>query len=300
MSRRLPPLNQLRAFEAAARHQSFRDAADELFVTHAAISHQIRALEETLGAQLFHRGPKGVQLTDTARVLAGTLTESLDEMDRAVGAFRSQEMIGTIRISVVPWYGSRFLLPKLDEFHAANPGLQLELDYSYQTVDFANSDFDAAMRHGLGDWPGLSSIRVHHDIVSPVCAPTLVEGRELPLSADQITTFKLGVARGHTVYWEDWLKHAGVTASVKPNYVQYENRALMLELATSAQGVSLSDLMAVQLEIDTGKLVRMHPQTLQLDTGMHLVFPETSQVDPRLQVVADWMKTCLRSDPVAA
>ena len=289
-------MNQLRAFEAAARHQSFRNAADELCVTHAAISHQIRALEERLGAQLFLRGPQGVQLTETARALAGSLTAALDQMDTAVGEFRSHEMIGTIKISVVPWYGSRFLLPRLDDFHAANPGLRLELDYSYQTVDFASSDFDAAMRHGLGDWPGLTAIRVSHDIVTPVCAPSLVEGHSLPLTPEEIGALPLGVARGHEVYWEDWFAQAGEKTRDQHSYVQFENRSLMLELAMSGQGVSLSDLMAVQLEVDSGKLVRMHPLTTRLATGMHLVFPETMQTDPRLDAVADWMKDCLRVD----
>lgn len=297
MTRRLPPLNQLRAFEAAARHQSFRDAADELCVTHAAISHQIRALEEGLGAQLFLRGPQGVKLTDKARLLASALTEALDCMDTAIAGFRSHEMIGTIKISVVPWYGSRFLLPRLDRFHSENPGLRLELDYSYQTVDFETSDFDAAMRHGLGDWSGLTSIRVSHDVVNPVCAPSLVDDKSLPLTPDEIATYPLGVARGHEIYWEQWLESAGASKGHSRKYVCFENRSLMLELAMSGQGVSLSDLMAVQLEVDSGKLVSMHPHETRLETGMHLVFPESTRPDPRLVAVADWMAECLRPDP---
>jgi LysR family glycine cleavage system transcriptional activator len=296
MKRHLPPLNQLRAFEAAARNLSFREAADELNVTHAAVSHQIKALEEILDAQLFHRVTRGVQLTEDARRLSAALTQSLDSMDTAVMEFRGQSMTGRLRISVVPKYGQRFLMPKLDAFHTANPGLELEFDYSYDTVDFAKSDFQAALRHGLGEWPGTASIRVNHDRVRPVCAPSLLEGMELPLSADQIATMKLGVARGHEEYWELWLARAGSRQTDGLDFVRFENRTLMLELALSGQGVSLSDNLAVQLELASGQLVELHPMAVELKTGMHLVYPETTRPDPRLGVVADWMRGCLLSD----
>ena len=150
MSRRLPPLNQLRAFEAAARHLSFKTAADELSVTQAAVSHQIRSFEEALGTQLFQRTARGVTLTDAAEALSKRLTQSFDGMEQALRRFESSGMAGTLRISVVHWYGNRVFLPALADFRAAYPELDLELSFSYEIVDLRGSELHAAVRHGLG------------------------------------------------------------------------------------------------------------------------------------------------------
>ncbi len=289
MTRRLPPLNQLRAFEAGARHLSFRDAADELNVTHSAVSHQVRALEDFLGSQLFQRAPRGVQLTDKARELAADLTASLDRMDSAVNRLKASGMTGTLRISVVPWYGNRLLVPNLSGFRAANPDLDLDLDFSYELADFQKSDFHAGLRHGSGNWAGLSSYKLHHDHVSPVCAPALVAGKELPLSPDEISRMDLSVAHGQEEGWYSWFAKAGIE-NCELRFTRFENRALATEFALAGNGVTLPNLPMVRNELRSGQLVRLHPQAVTLESGVHLVFPETQYPDPRLQLVADWIK----------
>ncbi len=289
MTRRLPPLNQLRAFEAAARHLSFRDAANELNVTHSAVSHQVRALEDFLGAQLFQRITRGVQLTDKARELAADLTKSLDLMDAAVNRLKASGMTGTLRVSVVPWYGNRLLVPNLADFRATNPGLELDLEFSYELVDFQSSDFHAALRHGSGNWPGLSSYQLHNDHVSPVCAPALVAGEGLPLSPEQISRMDLAVGRGQEDGWYAWFSAAGIE-NRELRFTLFENRALATEFALAGNGVTLPNLPMVQSELHSGQLVRLHPQTVTLESGVHLVFPETQYPDPRVQVVADWIR----------
>jgi LysR family glycine cleavage system transcriptional activator len=290
MSRRLSPLNQLRTFEAAARLLSFKKAAEELNVTHAAVSHQIRALEDFLGSQLFQRVTRGVRLTDKARELSDDLNEALDRMDLAVRRFQADEMKGTLKVSVVPWYGNRLILPKLPEFHTAYPDLKVELIFSYELIDFDNSDCHAAVRHGLGNWPGLSQRRVHNDQVSPVCAPELVAGRSLPLSPKEISQMDLAVARGQEDSWRLWLQKAGGTADDSPNFILFDYRALATEFALAGHGVCLPDLQNMQLELRSGRLVRMHPLVITLESGLHLVFPETPHPDPRLTAFAEWLK----------
>ena len=289
MSRRLPPLNQLRAFEAAARHLSFKDAASELNVTHTAVSHQIRGLEDFLGTQLFQRITRGVRLTDEARALAEDLRQAFDLMDGAVRRFEAGELTGSLRISVVPWYGNRLILPRLAEFHAAYPGLVVDLGFSYELVDFSYSDFNAALRHGLGDWPNLGGYKVHGDRVTPLCAPGLIEGRDLPLDPKEIARMDIAVGRGQEESWYAWLKQAGVDQRLEPNFVAFDNRALATEFALGGNGVCLPDLAAMELELTSGQLVRLHPAAVELESGLHLVFPETPYPDPRIAVFAEWL-----------
>lgn len=292
MSRRLPPLNQLRAFEAAARHLSFKAAAEELNVTHAAVSHQIKALEESLGTQVFQRVTRGVRLSAEAQRLSTELSQAFDQMDQAIQQFKAKEMTGTLKVSVVPWYGNRLILPRLAEFRADYPGLTVDLGYSYELVDFSYSDFQAALRHGKGNWPNLSEVKVHSDTVSPIAAPALVEGLDLPLSSERISQMTLAVARGQEDAWRYWLEQAGV-ADATPTLVKFDNRALTTEFAIAGNGVALSDLRAIDLELQTATLVRLHPLAVTLDSGLHLVFPETPYPDPRLLAFAEWLKVIL-------
>jgi LysR family glycine cleavage system transcriptional activator len=289
VTRRLPPLNQLRAFEAAARHISFKDAADELNVTHAAVSQQIRALEDLLGSQLFQRIPRGVRLTDAARELSADLTTALDRMDAAVSRFTANGMQGTIRISVVPLYANRFLVPSLPKFSATNPGLNVDLEFSYELVDLANSDCHAALRHGFGDWPNLTDYRLHSDILTPVCAPELIAGQEFPVSAEQISRMNLAVARGYEKHWHEWFHEAGVADNFEPNFVIFDSRVLAVEFATAGNGVVLSDVHILKNELQSGQLVRLHPLVKTFESGIFLVFPETPYPDPRLLLIAEWI-----------
>lgn len=292
MTRRLPPLSQLRAFEAASRHLSFKDAADELGVTQSAVSHQIRTLEDSLGAQLFQRLPQGVRLTDRAVALAAELTGTLDRMEAALNRFEGSAMTGTLRLSVAPWYGNRILLPNIEAFRAANPGLELELEFSYALIDFRGSEFDAAVRHGSGNWPGLSGYLLQNNRVSPVCAPSLVAGRQLPLSPEAILEMDLVVPRGYEDSWHAWFAAVGI-GNCRPNFIFVEHRGVAGEFARDGNGVSLPNLSMARDELRSGQLVRLHPTAITLDSGIFLVFPETQHPDPRLRVVADWLKAAI-------
>ena len=189
MSRRLPNLNQLRAFEAAARHLSFADAAKELFVTPAAVSHQIKALEEFYGCRLFDRFNREVRLTAAAKELAASLSKTLDEIAEASHQFQATQLGGRLRLSSSPFYANRMILPYLDQFRTLYPYLEVEFDYRYSFADFVEDDIDAGLRYGQGDWGDVHSRLIHYDLVSPVTSPALVRELELPLSPQKIGAF---------------------------------------------------------------------------------------------------------------
>ncbi len=165
MPRRLPNLNQLRAFEATARHLSFKDAAEELFVTQAAISHQIKALEQDIGRQLFLRHGREVSLTEDARRFLADITPALDQIAQATATLKSKGISGTLKLSMPGFYADRFIRPYLAEFKALYPELQLDFSYSLDLVDFNTSDFHAALRVGEGPWKGLTSILIYDKTV---------------------------------------------------------------------------------------------------------------------------------------
>ncbi len=209
MSRGLPPLNQVRAFEATARYLSFKLEAEELSITQVAISHQIRALEKTLGIHLLVRSTLGASLTETAQALAAKLTQSLDAVDNVLRRFNSSEMVSTLRISVIPWYGNREFLPALNSFHSMHPDLTLELSFSYETDELHSSDFHAPVQYGFADWPGLSKQKLHSDRVALTCSPNLVAGIHLPLFIEEIAEMDLAIDRGNEANCNNWFAEAG-------------------------------------------------------------------------------------------
>lgn len=290
MARRLPPLNQLRAFEAAARHLSFKDAADELNVTHAAVSHQIKALEEFLGCKLFHRLTREVRLTEKANSYAAELTGAFDRIaEAASGFFVPVGMEGTMRVSVAPFYGNRWLLPRLHRFHERFPDLRVQPMLEFGLVEFGDNAVDAAIRYGLGNWPGLDQIALHDDEIAPVCAPQLVARQKLPLTAGAISAMPLAATSGQVHDWVNWFGAAGLPDQTVTPAVEYGNRALTLDFAIAGNGVALADIRFAQTDMVAGHLVQIHPLTIKRPQGMYLVYPKSPRPDPRIQAFGDWI-----------
>jgi LysR family glycine cleavage system transcriptional activator len=290
MTRRLPNLKHLRAFEAAARHLSFKQAADELSVTQAAISHQIKALEEHFGVRLFHRMNRQVMLTDAATALADEITQSLDRISTASTRFQARTLTGTIRISVTPFYANRMILPHLDEFLAGFPDLRIDFDLSYQIADFAQSGLDGALRYGLSDRPGAHMQLIHLDRVVPVTSPALVRGTTLPMSPEQIAKLPLAAVEGQERYWRQWFEAAGQKMPKDCAVSHHQQRALALDFALAGNAVALADLPLIRNELANGSLVCLSEASVALDRGIHLAVPEGPFRDPRLVAFGDWLK----------
>lgn len=290
MSRRLPNLNQLRAFEAAARRMSFKDAAEELHVTHAAISHQIKALEADLGQQLFHRLTRRVELTEPARDYAARLTRAFADIRAATEAIGAGRMTGDIRISMAPYFANRVVLPHLSEFYRMYPELRIVPEMSGDVIDLRGSDCDAALRYGDGDWPGMTRIRLYEDRLSAVAAPSLVMGLDLPLSPRAIAEMVLGEDGQMPGKWPEYFAACGLEDPGPLSIVSYPDRARVNDVAISGAGVALVDRHLFRPDMEAGRLVQLRNTEIPSAKSMYVVFPETDYPDPRVLAFADWLK----------
>lgn len=289
MSRRLPSLNQLRAFEAAARHQSIKDGADELCVTPAAVGHQIRALESFLEVPLFHRGVRQITLTEQGRQLAEDVGDALDRIEVAVAPALNNSLSGTLKISVAPFFGNRWLLPRLEQFSAQHPEIDIQPVFSFDYVDLAKDGFDAAVRYGDGTWDGTTAELVFRDTLRPVCAPQLVEGRALPLTADDILSLPLASAKNWPDDWIAWANATGSALAQDLTPHQYESRAFMFDSALSGQAVILADPRMTGVDESAGRLVCLSEISVERSQGIHIV-TAASAMGRKVRAFADWMK----------
>ncbi len=289
MPRRLPSLNQLRAFEAAARHESIKDGAEELCVTPTAVGHQIKALELSLKTQLFHRKTRKIILTEKGRELACGIGRALDILQAAVETAGTPKLSGTLKITVAPFFGNRWLVPRLPAFHAMYPDITIKPFLSFDYVDLDKSGFDAAVRYGDGDWDGLSSTLICRDAIRPVCAPQLVKGLQLPMAANEILGLPLASAQNWQDDWVAWAEAAG--ADIKDELVttDYESRAFMFDAALSGQAVILADRRLTSMDEQAGRLVHLNPLAVERPQGIY-VATQTRHADPRLDLFVQWLK----------
>ena len=290
MRRKLPPLKALQAFEAAARRESFKDAADELNVTHSAVSHQIKSLEDRLGLQLFRRKGRGVSVTDAGRAFAKELGQAFDRMEAAAAALDDNPMSGTLRVSIAPFYGNRLVLPRLSRFHQMYPDIRVEPNMSSTVLDYRKTDLDCGLRYGRGTWPGLVAVPLHFDELVPVAAPTVVEGQQLPLSPSEIAAMTLGFIDKDEEDWTNWLTLAGHKGGITGTILSYGNRARVIDLAFSGHGVALADVKLTAPDVEAGHLVRLSNHRVASRRGMWLVYPETEFPDPRVIAFGEWFK----------
>lgn len=234
MARRLPHLNALRAFEAAGRHGSFTRAAAELHVTHAAISHQVRALEEHLGVSLFRRTTRAVKLTDAGQTLLPVMTKALDAMADAIQRLGADDATGSLTVGVTPAFAARWLVPRLAGFQAAHPEIDVRLAPSYQLVDFTRDEADLAVRYGHGRWSGVRADKLLSLDTVPVCSPALLTGpNPLRTPADLKHHTLLHDDLGEV--WRRWLVAAGIDGIDPTRGPKFGDENLMLQQPSRAR-----------------------------------------------------------------
>lgn len=254
MARNLPPLNALKAFEAAARHESFTAAAAELNVTHAAVSRHVRELEGWLGAKLFVRTGRGVELTERGRDYVADLTRGFDLIAAATesmsGRRRRRQRLA---VSVEPSLAALWLVPRLGRFTAANPEIELVLDSTDRLVDFARNEADVGIRYGRGSWPGVAADLLTWAQLMPVCSPVLLKQMAIRTPAELQPDLLLQEEQRR--YWSEWLAAAGVAHRIAP-----EGPTLGLHLtipaAEAGQGFALADEVIAGDALVGGRLVR--------------------------------------------
>ena len=293
MARSLPPLNALRAFESAARHLSFTRAAAELNVTPAAISHQVKALEELLEVPLFRRLTRALRLTDAGQAALPMLSQGFDTLAHGVEQMRAHCETGVLTISVSPSFGAMWLVPRLENFRSLHPDIEIRIDGTDRLVDMARGDADVAVRYGPGGYNGVRVDHLFNRVNTPVCSPELMSGKH-PLHQP-------GDLRHHTllhVDWKDaeaswrmWLLAAGlhdIDPTRGPHFIQ-ENMAV--QAALDGHGVALIGDILLADHLAAGRLVRPFDPSLSrpLNFSYYLLSAKERSERPKVAAFRDWL-----------
>jgi len=287
MARRLPPLNGLKAFEAAARSESFTRAAEELNVTQGAVSHQVKALEDILGLKLFHRERQRLILTEAGRDYLTVIRAALDQI--AVGTERllQRQESGVLTISTSPDFAAKWLVNRLSRFAEKYPDVDLRVSATTHYVDFARDDVDIAIRHGDGHWPGLDVERLYSERLFPVCSPMLVAGRNRITKVADLLKFPL-LRLEDAKNWTRFFEAAGVKATVGPGPVL--NRASMLiDAAIDGQGIALARTALAAWDLINGRLVRPVDISLRMSNTYWIACPKAASNVPKVTTFRDWI-----------
>ncbi|MCP5151952.1 MAG: transcriptional regulator GcvA [Ectothiorhodospiraceae bacterium] len=288
MSRRLPPLTALRAFEAAARHLSFTRAAAELHVTQAAVSHQVRGLEEQLGVKLFRRTSRHLLLTDAGQACLPKLSAGFDLIEAAMREVHRSSGVGAVTVSVLPSFAASWLVPRIGRFRQAWPDIDLRIDASEGLADFRRGDVDVAIRYGRGSYPGLRADRLMAEDVYPVCSPRLRTGpRPLRTPAD-LAHHTLLHGDG-PIDWRTWLRAAGVHGIDTDRGLTYVNSAMLIQAAVAGQGVALARSVLAADGLASGQLVRPFALRLPSDYAYYFVCPLDTAELPRIAALREWL-----------
>ena len=279
MPRRLPSLNAVRAFETAARHLSFSRAADELHVTHAAISHQVKGLETYLRVPLFRRLNRAVRLTEAGQAYLPPLRDALDNIAQATARIRDGESAGALTISTSPPFAAKWLVPRLSAFREAHPEIDVWLTPSFHAVDFAREEVDAAVRWGGGEWPGLRADLLGTMDVFPVCSPRLLRGPQ-PLRTPEDLRHHPLIHDASGEDWRRWLAAAGVSVVPAPS-LHFHDSSLVIQAAIEGQGVALAYSALVADDLAAGRVVRPFEISLPTDYCYYFVCPRPVAETPK-------------------
>jgi LysR family glycine cleavage system transcriptional activator len=288
--RRLPPLNQIRAFEAAARLGSFKDAAAELCVTDSAISQHIRALEARIGTPLFARNYRGVELTAEAQRYIGDLSQALDLIAEATEKLTRTTLEGVLRVSAAPSFGTRWLIPRLKRFTANYPQIKIEPLITSELSDVTADGTDIALRHGDGNWSGVAVDHLRDEELVPVCAPELLDGRA-ELSVEEMLGLPLLTAKARAGEWSLWLRAQGSDRPDTDSLATYDSIGLAIDAAIAGIGIVLADRLLVAEDIRQGRLCMPVTSTCPGPSAFYLVYAKSRATDPKTTAFRDWLHT---------
>lgn len=294
MARSDYPLKALRAFESAARHLSFVLAADELHVTPAAVSHQVKRLEEYLGIQLFQRLPRGLLLSEIGQQLFVQLRSVFLSLDKAMELVLEDDSHGTLTISVAPVFATKWLVPRLQRFEELYPQIDLRISSTLAMIDFQRHSFDAAVRLGHGDYPGLVAIKLFEESVTPMCSPhiltgdrPLVEPQDLQgqvLLHDESLALDLDAPD-----WRSWLQAANVETVNASHGTRFDQPDQALQAAIDGAGVVLGRRHLASNDIAAGRLVAPFELSLPLGSNFYLVYPDARARKKKIVILQEWL-----------
>ena len=294
MSARLPPLTALRAFEAAARRMSFVRAAEELHVTPAAVSHQVKALEQQLGQPLFRRLPRGLVLTDAGRAMLPELAKGLDHFARAVRSAVAGELAGGLRLTAIPSFAQLWLLPRLGRFFALYPEIEIVVHGTSALVDLVREDIDLGIRYGSGRYPGHWTRLLFAEETFPVSAPALLDGPPALRRPEDLRHHRLlhdwNLTAGETwLTWRAWLDKLGLVDIDPSRGLQLSDSLMLVEAAVRGLGVAIGRTSLAGEHLAAGRLVRPFATTMRAEFAYYVVCPEGSEARPRLRAFVGWL-----------
>ncbi|MBM3518056.1 MAG: transcriptional regulator GcvA [Alphaproteobacteria bacterium] len=289
MTRRLPPLNALRAFEAAARLRSFTKAAAELHVTQGAISHQVRALEEHIGVPLFRRHNRALQLTAEGQDYWPAIRDALDRLDDATRRLKASEASGLLTVSVLPSFAARWLVPRLGLFRLRHPDIDVRIAAAAELANFVRDEVDVAIRHGHGNYPGLHSIKLLEEDLFPVCSPLLLQGGGAPLQAPADLLHHTLLHDETKAGWRSWLEAAGVTVPATLRGPIFTDSGMTVAATIAGQGVALARSSLAAHDLGQGGLARPFALSLPYDYAYFVVCPLAAADRPKIRAFRDWL-----------
>lgn len=293
--RRLPPLNALRSYEAAARHRSFTKAAEELGVIPAAVSFQVRMLEDHVGVALLQRVNRQLMLTEAGEACLPGIRGAFEGLAASIDAISVAGRSGVLTVSVAPSFASKWLLPRLHIFQTAHADIDVRVSASMQLADFASGEVDLAIRYGSGRYPGLVSEQILRESVIPVCSPKLLESPD-PLRSPADIRF-------HTLLhddspdedescptWEMWLNAAGVQGIDVTRGSRFDQSSMVLEAAALGRGVALAKSALAAMDLAEGRVVKPFELSFPVEFAYYVVYPESKAVMPKVGVFIRWLK----------
>lgn len=286
---RLPPLNALRSFEVAARHLSFTKAADELFVTQAAVSHQIKALEQDLGVPLFRRMNRAMVLTDEGQALLPYVRGAFEQLNTGVRELEQFCCSGALNVTAPPSFASEWLVGRLGRLQLAHPDIDIRLNASTRVVDLMRENFDCGIRHGCGDWPGLVAYRLFQPSLKPVCSPALLKGEKPLKTPCDLAHHTLLHALDSPDEWQLWLRAAGIDSIDANRGLHFDSGDLAMKAALSGIGVAIGRTPLLDADLAGDLLVEPFDITLHSDCAYYFIVPEAAADQPKIQAFRGWL-----------
>lgn len=288
----MPPLNGLRAFEAAARHLSFQNAARELHVTPGAISQQIKKLEDILQTTLFHREGRTVTLTDRGRQLLPGVSDGFDRLDQAVQETKRHQERQHINISVTPSFATKWLVQRLENWTQAHPEIDIRISANLQIANFGGDGIDLAVRFGGGRYDGLESTLLMPESFVVVCSPAFIKNTKLATPEDMATQPLLHVTGPVGILgadWRQWLKAAGAKEIDVSRGLSFDDTGVAILAAINGQGILLARRSLVEEDMSAGRLVMPFDVNLPLDFAWYIVTPPAQLSRPEIRDFRDWL-----------
>lgn len=288
MRRKIPSTSALISFEAAARHESFTKAADELSLTQGAICRQVASLESFLGIELFRRSRRGVKLTDAGLSYSRRVATQLDAVERDTLSVMGNQGANTIELAVVPTFGTQWLLPRLKDFQKLQPHVTVNLTNRTRPFMFADTEFDAAIYFGDADWPGTESYRLMGETPVAVCSPALLNGQE-SLSPGDIAQMPLLQQTTRPYAWRQWFSSQDMSIARDMTGPRYELFSMLAQAASHEMGIALIPPFLIQRELAEGRLVIASPYALSSPKAYYLMIPVRKMESAAVHAFRLWL-----------